>query len=204
MVSYSEQTLDINVDVMVLPGFNEGLSRRGAWFAHVPETRSLLRRFRPGKKHVLRYLVHEPLSENPLSDAEIDHLLVEITSSLDQYRATLERLEMQFHDIRKKGKLNAFIYLLGILTVRWYWWIFLTRGEMSFNNSLNAAALEKAGRTAGLAARFWERGKEPSFRKVLGSTLSDYDGLGGSPLEKYRILRGPRHRKEPVRRRPGR
>ena len=189
MVSCSEETLDITVDVVILPGYNEGLSRRGAWFAHVLETRSLLKKVHPGKKHVLRYLVNEPDSKNPMSDAEIDHLLNEITSALDQYRSSLERLEMQYRDIRKRGKLNALIYLLGILTVRWYWWIFLTRGEMSFNNSLNAADYERAQKTTAVISRFWERAESPASRKVLNETCEIYKGLPGAPLYKYRELR---------------
>ena len=189
MVSYSEETLDITLDIVILPGFSEGLSQRGAWFAHTPEIKTLLKQLKPGKSYVLRYTVHEPDSETPLSDGEIDHLLNSITTSIDQYRSILERLELQYKDIRKRGKLNALIYILGILTVRWYWWIFLTRGEMSFNNSLNGKHRDGAVKTWNIITRFWEKGKNSSFKVVLNRTVSDYKKLPGDPLNKYRLLR---------------
>lgn len=138
MASYSQETKDISVDVVVLPGFSEGLSQRGAWFAHSMDADDFIRKFLPHMWHVVRYNIHEPTSKAPLSDGEIEHLANRMTGAYDQYRSELERSELSFKDLRRGGKINALLYLLSIITLRWYWWIFITRGEQSFVNQSNA------------------------------------------------------------------
>ncbi|MGQ9631930.1 MAG: hypothetical protein ACUVXI_16705 [bacterium] len=189
MASYSQETRDITVDVVILPGFSEGLSRRGAWFAHTMDANSFVRKFLPNRGHVVRYVVYEPTSSVPLSDAEIDHLINKITSAQDQYRSELERLELSYKDTRRDGKLNALLYILGILTIRWYWWIFITRGEASFNNQQNALMGEYAANTRNFFTRFWERGRDPVMRGVLDEIVALYRELDVDPLRKYMILR---------------
>ena len=189
MASYSEKTRDISIDIVVLPGFSEGLSKRGAWFAYAEGNKNIFKRFSPGCSHVLRYIVHEPESSVPLSDGEIDHLVNQVTLNLDQFRSQLGRLELFYKDIRKRGKINAFLYILGILTVRWYWWIFLTRGELSFNNQQNARAFRSAENTANVITRYWIRGRNPLFKTVLSEVLEKYSRLEGEPLKKYALLR---------------
>ncbi|MCP4180372.1 MAG: hypothetical protein GY756_21635, partial [bacterium] len=95
---------------------------------------------------------------------------------------------MQYKDIRKRGKLYAFIYLLGILTVRWYWWIFLTRGEMSLNNQQNAHKLKKVIKTDNIISRFWKRGSNNELKEALNETKVFYDNLEGDSISKYRKL----------------
>jgi len=185
MSRFKGGTVNITSEILILPGFQEGLSRRGAWFACTLSSKKFLHNIKKRNKYMLRYVVREPDSPTPLSDGEIFHLVNKISFSFDQYKSNLQRMEMQYADIRKRGKLNAFIYLLGILTVRWYWWIFLTRGEMSLYNHRNAINLHKVLRTENIEARIWDRGKNPQWVKILNRTWEHYDSLEGSGLEKY-------------------
>jgi len=185
MARFSCKTVDISSDVLILPGFNEGLSQRGAWFACSVRPENFVKNFHRNKKYILRYEIHEPDSKAPLSDGEIYHLVNNITFSLDQYKSLLHRMEMQYCDIRKRGKLNAFIYIMGILTVRWYWWIFLTRGEMSLINNQNAIKLKKIVRMDNILSRLWKRGEKSTLTAALNETCSYYNSLGGNGLDKY-------------------
>lgn len=187
--SYARETKDVTIDVTILPGLSEGLSQRGAWFACTANSKSIIKKYSPNCNHVVRYLINEPTSKVPLSDGEIDHLVGDVTGSLDQYRSELERQEIFFRDTRKQGKINAILYFFGILTIRWYWWIFLTRGETSFYNAQNAAASKKAANTKRVFSRFWVRGNNPEMIKVLDEINDLYEKLNGDPLEKYMNLR---------------
>jgi len=188
MSRFSCKTEDISNDVLILPGFQEGLSQRGSWFACSTRSKDFIKQFHRNKKYILRYVIHEPHSDCPLSDGELFHLINTITFSFDEYKNMLQRMEMQYRDIRKRGKLNAFIYILGILTVRWYWWIFLTRGEMSLNNHQNAVKLKKIVRTNNILSRFWKRGKDREIEIALDRTWTFYKTLSGDGLSKYKEL----------------
>ena len=188
MSRFSCKTEDISNDILILPGFQEGLSKRGSWFACTSKSKKFLKQFHKNKKYILRYVVYEPNSSNPLSDGELFHLVNNITFSFDQYKSLLQRMEMQYSDIRKRGKLNAFIYVLGILTVRWYWWIFLTRGEMSLNNHQNALKLKKIVKTDNILSRIWKRGQDKSVIEALDHTWQYYKTLNGDGLSKYREM----------------
>ncbi|MBI9098537.1 MAG: hypothetical protein JEY91_08655 [Spirochaetaceae bacterium] len=188
MTGFGCITEDISNDVLILPGFQEGLSRRGSWFACTVESKEFIKQFHRSKKYILRYEVHEPDSEVPLSEGELFHLVNTITFSFDQYKNLLGRMEMQYKDIRKRGKLNAFIYILGILTVRWYWWIFLTRGEMSLYNQQNAIKFKKIVKMDNIISRIWTRGVNSDLKKALNETCRFYHSLQGDGLEKYREM----------------
>jgi hypothetical protein len=189
MASYSKRTYDIDIPLLILPGFQEGLSCRGAWFAWMNDAADSIRKFSHKRQHVIRYTVYEPSSPFPLSDAELTHVLNYYTMSLDMYRSTLEALELSYKETRKQGKINALLYILGILTIKWYWWIFITRGESSFYNKQNALKAEYASQTGKFIARFWIRGKEPVMREVLDEITEQYVKLRGEPLYKYMMLR---------------
>jgi len=155
----------------------------------VPDGRSLSRRFRPDRQHVVRYVVHEPSSAAPLSDGEIDRLVNGIAGSLDRWRSELERLELFFRDARREGRLNALLYLFGILTVRWYWWIFITLPEASLYNLRNAVETPYASATRNVLARFWERGRDSATKEALDEAVALYAGMATDPLSRYRELR---------------
>lgn len=188
MARFSCRTEDISADVLILPGFQEGLSQRGSWFACTTRSRDFVKQLSRQKKYILRYVIYEPESPSPLSDGELYHLINNITFSFDQYKTILYRMEMQYRDIRKRGKLNALIYILGILTVRWYWWIFLTRGEMSLYNNHNAGKLKKIIRIDNILSRIWKRGKNGSLTDALNATWTYYRSLKGDGLEKYKAV----------------
>jgi len=188
MSRFSCRTEDISVKVLILPGFQEGLSKRGAWFAFCINGNEYIKQFKKNKKYIVRYEVYEPISQNSLSDGEIFHLINNITFSFDQYKNLLKRMEMQYKDIRKRGKLNAFIYLIGILTVRWYWWIFLTRGEMSLNNYQNSVKLKKVIKSENIVSRYWKRGNNSDFQNSINEVTEFYMTLTGNSLGKYKEL----------------
>jgi len=189
MASYAQVTKDIDIPVIVLPGFQEGVSSRGAWFIHLQEIDSIIRKFSHNRQHVVRYVVYEPSSIAPLSDAEINHIINRYTGDLDRFRTQLEQLELAYSDTRKQGKLNALLYIFGILTIRWYWWIFITSGERSFNNKQNELLGEYANNTKKYLIRFWERGSNKEIKRVLDQIVERYNDLKEEPLTKYMILR---------------
>ena len=66
--------------VLVLPGFNQGRGKRGAWFAWTEKTKDFFRRFSHGW-YTVKYEIFSPQSEFPLSEGELQHLAEEINSS---------------------------------------------------------------------------------------------------------------------------
>lgn len=188
VAGYSQKTEDLDVNIVILPGFQEGLSRRGSWFAVSDDIVALLKKCRTSRPLNFRFLVHEPDSAAPLSDGEIAHLVNTISGTLDRYRSELGRMELSYHRYRQQGRMNAVIYLLGIVAVRWYWWIFLTRGEMSFYNQHNARKDRIMAGTINFLHRIWERGEDPAVKKILNGTVALYQGASGAPLSKYRKI----------------
>lgn len=178
----------LSINILVLPGFNEGLGRRGAWFGVAENFKTLLKYTRKKGPYLFRYVIHQPDSEIPLSDGEVQALAGEAVSSIDRYSSELQRLEMTYKRVRRQGKMNALLYILGILAIRWYWWIFLTRGEMSFYNHHNAHQADQAASLGNYLRRVWIHGHDNGATAVLNECAAEYRKSGGSPITRYRTI----------------
>ncbi len=90
-MNWFEKVKAVEVDVLVLPGFNEGYSQRGDWFAWIPAWEGFLNKFSSKFQHLIRWNIYEPKTDNPLSDGEIDYLVQRIHREDENY---LEQLRL--------------------------------------------------------------------------------------------------------------
>jgi len=182
--------------VLVLPGFNQGRGKRGAWFAWTEKTEDFFRRFSRGYWTV-KYEVFEPESSFPLSNGELQHLAQEINSRENAYSTLLylgETLGGMGKSLRNQGIRGLFLYLMMILSVKQFWIIILLWPHTLLANFVNYLHLKVVGRGRRIVFSFWQRGGKPELIKALTEAKEIYRSLDGDPLRteplgKYQYLR---------------
>jgi len=182
--------------VLVLPGFNQGRGKRGAWFAWTEKTEDFFRRFSRGYWTV-KYEVFEPESSFLLSNGELQHLAQEINSRENAYSTLLylgETLGGMGKSLRNQGIRGLFLYLMMILSVKQFWIIILLWPHTLLANFVNYLHLKVVGRGRRIVFSFWQRGENPELIKALTEAKEIYRSLDGDPLRaeplgKYQYLR---------------
>jgi len=182
--------------VLVLPGFNQGRGKRGAWFAWTEKTENFFGRFSRGW-HTVKYEIFEPESEFPLSDGELQHLTQEIISREHAYFSSLyfqEVLSGSGRSLRNQGIRGLFLYLMLVLALKFFWIIILLRPQTLLANFTNYLHLRIVGRTRKVVASFWQRGEDSELVKALNEAKEIYrrldnDPSRAEPLRRYQYLR---------------
>lgn len=182
--------------VLVLPGFNQGRGKRGAWFAWTEKTEDFFRRFSRGR-YTVKYEIFSPENEFPLSEGELQHLTQEITSSEQAYTSLLhfqEVLSGMGSSLRKRGIRGIFLYLMMILTVKQFWIIILLWPQTFLANFINYFRWKRVKRTRDIVFSFWQRGEKEELVEVLTEAKElyarlDNDSSRAEPLRKYQYLR---------------
>lgn len=196
MPSWSVKSKHIRRVVLVVPGFNQGRGKRGAWFAWTQKTEDFFRRFSQSW-YTVKYEIFEPESEFPLSDGELQFLTQEISSREQAYSTLLyfqEILGGMGKSLRKEGIRGLFLYLMMILSIKQFWIIILLRPQTLLANFTNYLHLKIVGRTRKIVASFWQRGEDPELIKALNEAKEIYrrldsDPSRAEPLRKYQHLR---------------
>lgn len=182
--------------VLVLPGFNQGRGKRGAWFAWTEKTEDFFRRFSRGY-HTVKYEIFEPESEYPLSDGELQHLAEEISSRENAYSTFLrfeETLGGMGRGLRNRGIRGLILYLMMVLSVKQFWIIILLWPQTLLANFINYLRLRIVGQTGKVVSSFWQRGKDPHIIAALNEAKEIYRSLEldpsrTEPLRRYQYLR---------------
>lgn len=182
--------------VLVLPGFNQGRGKRGAWFAWTEKTKDFFRRFSHGW-YTVKYEIFSPQSEFPLSEGELQHLTEEINSSEQSYTSLLyfqEVLSGMGNSLRKRGIRGIFLYLMMILSVKQFWIIILLWPQTFLANFINYFRWRRVKRTRNIISSFWQRGEKEELVEVLTEAKElyarlDNDPSRAEPLRKYQYLR---------------
>jgi len=196
MPSWSVKSKHIRRVVLVVPGFNQGRGKRGAWFAWTQKTEDFFRRF-SRSWYTVKYEIFEPESQFPLSDGELQFLTQKISSREEAYSTLLyfqEILGGMGKNLRKEGIRGLFLYLMMILSIKQFWIIILLRPQTLLANFINYFHLKIVGRTREIVARFWQRGENPELIKALSEAKEVYANLDSDPLRteplcKYQYLR---------------
>ncbi len=196
MPSWSVKSKHKRRVVLVLPGFNQGRGKRGAWFAWTEKTEDFFRRF-SRSWHTVKYEVFEPESEFPLSDGELQHLTQEIISREHAYFSSLyfqDVLSGRGRSLRSQGIRGLFLYLMLVLALGFFWIIILVRPQTLLANFINYLHLKIVGRTKKIVASFWQRGEKEELVEVLTEAKEIYakldnDSSRAEPLRKYQYLR---------------
>jgi hypothetical protein len=196
MAFWSVKSKHIKRVVLVLPGFNQGRGKRGAWFAWTKKTEDFLRGF-SRDYHTVKYEIFEPDSEHPLSDGELQHLAEEISSRENAYSTLLhfgETLGGMGKSLRNRGIRGLFLYLMMVLSVKQFWIIILLWPQTLLANFINYLRLRIAGRTRRVISSFWQRGKDSGLIGALNEAKDTYRSLDldpsrAEPLRKYQYLR---------------
>ena len=160
MPVWSVKSKHIKRFVLVLPGFNQGRGKRGAWFAWTEKTEDFFRRFSRGY-HTVKYAIFEPESEYLLSDGELQHLAEEISSRENAYSTLLrfeETLGGMGKSLRNRGIRGLILYLMMVLSVKQFWIIILLWPQTLLANFINYLRLRIVGRTRKVVSSFWQRG----------------------------------------------
>ncbi len=89
--------------VLVLPGFNQGRGKRGAWFAWTEKTEDFFGKFSRGW-YTVKYDIFSPENEFPLSEGELQHLTEEISSSEQAYASLSQAAAHSTHNFLKMKK----------------------------------------------------------------------------------------------------
>ena len=182
--------------VLVLPGFNQGRGKRGAWFAWTEKTEDFFRRFSHGW-YTLKYDIFSPESEFPLSEGELQHLTEEINSSQQAYTSLLHFQEVMGgmgSSLRKRGIRGLFLYLMMVLSVKQFWIIILLWPQTFLTNFVNYFRWRRVRRTGNIVSSFWQRGEKEELVEVLTEAKElyarlDNDSSRAEPLRKYQYLR---------------
>ena len=182
--------------VLVLPGFNQGRGKRGAWFAWTEKTEDFFRKFSQGW-HTVKYEIFSPESDFPLSEGELQHLTEEINSSEQAYSSLLyfqEVLSGMGGRLRKRGIRGIFLYLMMILTVKQFWIIILLWPQTFLTNFVNYFRWRRVRRTENVVSSFWQRGEREDLIEALTEAKEIYarldnDSSRTEPLRKYQYLR---------------
>ena len=196
MPSWSVKSKHIRRVVLVVPGFNQGRGKRGAWFAWTQKTEDFFRRF-SRSWYTVKYEIFEPESQFPLSDGELQYLTRKISSREEAYSTLLyfqEILGGMGKSLRKEGIRGLFLYLMMILSIKQFWIIILLRPQTLLANFINYFHLKIVGRTKKIVTLFWQRGENPELIKALSEAKEVYanldsDPLRAEPLCKYQYLR---------------
>jgi len=191
--------------VLVLPGFNQGRGKRGAWFAWTEKTEDFFRRF-PRSWKTVAYEIFEPESDNPLSDGELQYLAEKISlreSAFSSFLYFQEVLGGMGRRLRHQGIRGLALYLMMVLSVKQFWIIILLWPQTLLANFINYLRLRIAGRTKKIIYSFWKRGEDSNLKNALNQAKKIYqeldsDPLRAEPLRKYQYLRDyfKRKRKE--------
>ena len=182
--------------VLVLPGFNQGRGKRGAWFAWTEKTEDFFRRLSHGW-YAVKYEIFSSESEFPLSEGELQHLTEEINSSEQAYTSLLyfqEVLSGAGSSLRKKGIRGIFLYLMMIVAVKQFWIIILLWPQTFLANFVNYFRWRRVRRTGNIVSSFWQRGEKEELVQVLTEAKEIYaeldnDSSRAEPLRKYQYLR---------------
>jgi len=196
MPIWSVKTKHLKRIVLVLPGFNQGRGKRGAWFAWTEKTEDFFRKF-SRSHHTIKYELFEPESDFPLSDGELQHLAQEINYRENAYSTLLyfeENLGGLGKSLRHRGIRGLFLYLMMVLSVKQFWIIILLWPQTLLANFINYLRLRIVKRTRKVISSFWQRGKDPELINVLNEVKQIYrsldeDPLWAEPLRKYQYLR---------------
>lgn len=177
--------------VLVVPGFNQGRSKRGAWFAWIEKSLEFLKRLPKGWKTV-EYRVYEPRSASPLSDGEIRHLAYEISSQDREFFTMLDFSEMFGGKLQRMSGIRGLIlYVMVIVSTNQWWMAILLRPWMLLTNFINASRRKKVGSAVQSTVHlFVERGKNPHIIEALTEAYKVYQSLvDDEPIRKYQHLR---------------
>ncbi|MFQ6067535.1 MAG: hypothetical protein ACE5K3_09705 [bacterium] len=196
MPVWSVKSKHIKRFVLVLPGFNQGRGKRGAWFAWTEKTEDFFRGF-SRSYHTVKYEIFEPESKHPLSDGELQHLAEKISSQENAYSNLLhfeETLGGMGRSLRNQGIRGLILYLMMVLSVKQFWIIILLWPQTLLANFVNFLRLRIAGRTRKVVSSFWQRGKDPDIIGALNEAKHIYRSLEldpsrAEPLRKYQCLR---------------
>jgi len=192
-MNWFERVKAVETDVLVLPGFNEGYSQRGAWFAWTSGWKIFLKKFSSKFQHLIRWNVYAPQTQNPLSDGEIDHLVQRIHKENDRYLETLRLIGImadgQSGVFKRAGWLSLILYVFAIITVQAWWLIYLTMPQFVLFNFRGERQFKKGKAVKNLLGQFWMRGKNEKLSCVVTQAHLYYQTLAGlAPLEKYQKM----------------
>lgn len=202
MPTWTLGTEHIRRPVLVIPGFNQGRSKRGAWFAWTEQSLDFFKKFPRKGWNTVEYEIFEPDSDFPLSEAEIKHLAYEIAQEDRGYSKMVDFTETLFGGKirRMTGVRGLGLYLMMILATNQWWIIILLRPWMFLTNFVNALRGRLANRAVKKTVHlFVERGKDIYIKKALNEANRVYQELHiDEPLKKYQYLRNlfKRKRKE--------
>ncbi len=192
-MNWFEKIKAVETDVLVLPGFNEGYSQRGAWFAWVPAWKIFLKKFSSKLQHLMRWNVYVPETQGPLSDGEIDYLVQRVNQENERYLEQLRLIGVmsdgQTGVFKKAGWLSLILYVWAIVAVQQWWLIYLTMPQFVFFNFRGERQYKKGKVARNVIDQFWMRGKDRKLAEVVNETHLYYRTLVDmAPLEKYQKM----------------
>ncbi len=192
MPTWTLESLHKKRPVLVVPGFNQGRSKRGSWFAWTEKSLKFFRRFPKKGWKTVGYEVYEPDSDFPLSNGDIRHLAYEISSRDREYFTMLNFSEMFGGKIsRMSGIRGILLYIMVIVSTNQWWMAILLRPYMLMANFINASRRKTVGKAVQRTLHlFVEKGKNPLITEALNEAYKVYQGLvDNEPLRKYQYLR---------------
>lgn len=183
----------VETEVLILPGFNEGYSQRGAWFAWIPAWKIFLKKFSSKFQHLMKWNVYAPEASQPLSDGEIDYLLQRVHQGNERYLEQLKLVGVLADggsgSFKRAGWISLIIYIWAIIVMQQWWLIYLLMPQLVLFNFRGERQYKKGKVARNVLEQFWTRGKDIKLSEVVNETHLYYQTLSGlAPLEKYQKM----------------
>lgn len=123
-MSWRESLKEVKFPLYVLPARLSGWYEDGAWAVCPPlDLREIVRELRGRDSFVLQWELYAPLSSSLLSEGEVEHILVSLENSIDEFLYLLSFYEKLARNYRFMFSLCLVAYIIGLLSVNTWWFI---------------------------------------------------------------------------------
>ncbi len=123
-MDWRENFQEVRVPLYVLPARLSGWYEDEAWAACPPlSLEELVRKLRGKDAFVLQWELYAPRVPLPLSEGEMEHILVSLENVIDEFLYTLSFYERLARNYRLMFSLCLAAYIIGLLSVNTWWFI---------------------------------------------------------------------------------
>jgi hypothetical protein len=180
---------EVSTELLILPGMGEGYAKRGSAWAWILPWREFVKHLNP--KAIRNYVVYEVAAPTwyRTSDGEMMMLIGRIATAQEEFLAQLEAYaKLMFgRALRRRAMLDLVLYVLAILSIAFYWIIYLLIPDYIFTGRISSWKLKKA-KVLERTERFWRMSRDEPLIEAVTDIWAQYASRSGSPMERYEEL----------------
>lgn len=188
LVNWRKNLTEVKVPLYVLPARLSGWYEDEAWVASSPlSLGELAGKLQKEEAFVLLWELYMPPSLPPLSEGEVEHILVALENTIEEFLYSLSLYEKLARNYRLMFSLCLVAYIIGLLSVNTWWFIWFRQPYLALTGIDNWWRRKRFSCLTRCEFQGILRGEDERRRNALAEVFSFFQSLDpGDPeyLEK--------------------